>query len=289
MNMQVEYLIKKALDFEAQGKPLHALQVYLEILEIDRVFPQTYAKLASLYEKLRNPERAFELLHDYLDNIQEDTELRLLLGQMLIKYSDWKAASEVLMFFPVEEQPIVQFFLGYANYMSGDYELSKLNLERFILTNPESELLSESYITLAKNNIAMELYDEALENLEKASDQFKDNWEIHKLSGMIYYNKGMYLHSATSMEKAISLNPGENTLFELAGKAYLKLADYENAKKNLLKCVSVSEPSSETYTCLGLVYLNTRNIIDASNYFDMALTLDPMNEVALDGKRKCNS
>jgi tetratricopeptide (TPR) repeat protein len=98
----------------------------------------------------------------------------------------------------------------------------------------------------------------------------------------------MYLHAVGSIEKALELNPQENSLKEWAGKIYFKLGDYLNAEKFFLEFVNNSEESAAAYSYLGLVYLNSNKIKDAKKYFDLALQLDPANEIALDGKKKCS-
>lgn len=289
MTLQIEYKIKKAGDFESQGKLLHALQVYHDIITLDRNYAQAYIKLAYLYEKLRKEEKAFELLKGYLEIIGEDPEIRLLLGQMLLKHNCWSESAEVLQLFPAEEQPMVLFFLGYAYFMSGEYELAKVNLNSFIETSPEEIILTEANLILAKCNISLELYDEAIEWIKKAEALNRENWEIQRLYAQIYFNQGMFLHAASAVEKAIKLNSEDASLYELAGKSYLKLSDYEKAEANFLKFISASEGNSDVFTCLGLVYLNKKKIEDASSCFEKALTLDPFNEIALDGMKKCSS
>lgn len=287
--LQIEYKLKKASDFENEGKLLHALQIYYDIIAIERTCTQAYVRLSDLYERLRKPEKAIDLLKNYLEMVGEDTEIRLLLGQMQLKHSLWNEAAETLMMFPHEDQPVSLFFLGFANFMLGDYELAKFNMNAFIEKGPETNLLHEALLISIKCDLGLRLFDDALESLAKAEQKIKDSWEIMKLYGTVYVEKGMYLHAVSYLEKAIKLNPSESSLYELAGKAYLNLADYQNAEKNFLKAISGPEANSETYTYLGLACLNIKKIQDATNYFEMALNLDPSNEVALDGKKKCSS
>jgi len=96
----------------------------------------------------------------------------------------------------------------------------------------------------------------------------------------------MYSHSSSHIEKAIRLNKDNPELYEWAGKSALKNGDYVKAESYFLHFISISQASSETYSYLGLACLNNKKPKDAINYFEMALTLDPQNEVALDGKNK---
>lgn len=60
------------------------------------------------------------------------------------------------------------------------------------------------------------------------------------------------------------------------------------AEKNFRECISGDKATSETYSYLGLACLNANKKEDAHNYFNIALDLDPANEIAIEGKRKCD-
>lgn len=282
-----EYLMKKATDFESVGKLLHAIQIYENLIASEPEYTMAYVRLSELYDRLNKVESAFKLLVHYIEEFPEDKEVRLYLGQLYLKHLKWNEAIDVLSVIFPDEQPIVLFFLGYAYYMLQDYEIARLNYENFLNVNTNPDFQSESYIYITKILIELQEYDEALKNVIKAEEITSSNWEVHFLYGKIYNLKGMFFHSVNALRKALKFNSSEPSINEWMGKSYLKLGDYINAEKSFLECIKAAEPTSETYSYLGLVCLNTRKIDQAIEYFEKALTLDPSNTIALDGRNRC--
>jgi tetratricopeptide (TPR) repeat protein len=96
----------------------------------------------------------------------------------------------------------------------------------------------------------------------------------------------MHAHAVSPVEKAIKLNPNEPRVYELAGKIYFKLGDFIKAEKNFLKQIETTdEVSSEIYTKLADACLRGNKAKDALVYYDIALTIDPLNQYALEGKK----
>ncbi|HEX2868839.1 MAG TPA: tetratricopeptide repeat protein [Ignavibacteriales bacterium] len=285
--LHLEYKLKKASDYEAQGKYLHAIQIYTEIIAESPEHTLSYIKLASLYDKMRNFNASVKLLKHYIANVSDDSEIRLYLGQMLIKYSLWDEAIEALSIFNPEEHPIHFFFLGYSYFMLKEFEIARINFQNYLEKSTSTEFHFEAYIYQAKIEIELQNFDEALKAVKQAEELFSNSWEVHLLYGIIFYSKGMHFHAATSIEKALKLNNKEVSLHEWAGKAYLQLGDYQSAEKHLSEYVSNADASSEAYTCLALACMNTQRLKDAGSYFELALNLDPNNQVALEGKKKC--
>jgi tetratricopeptide (TPR) repeat protein len=285
----LEYKLKKAADLESEGKYLHAMQIYNNVINSEPGYSLAYVKLADLYDRLGKHDSAIKLLYNFLHEYSDDNEVRLFLGQILINHSQWSDAIEILSFFTPQEQPLASFLLGYAGFMNNELEIAKINFKNFLAYSNNIEFNAEAFLYLAKININLKEYDEAFEYAKKADDIFGYNWEVHFTYAKINYHKGMYLHALGSIEKAVELNPQEFTLKEWAGKIHFKLGDYINAEKFFLEFVNNSDASASAYSYLGLVYLNSKKIKDAKKYFDLALKLDPANEIALDGKEKCHS
>ncbi len=288
-DLHLEYKIKKASDFESQGKLLHAVQVYQNVISECKELPLVYVKLASLYEKLDKHESAIRLLKGYIDEIHDDSEVRIFLAQLFLKYGYWNDGIEMLSVFTPEENAISSFFLGYAYFMIKEYEIAKVNFNNFLVFTNSNEFHSEALLYLAKIDLEYNNYDRALGFANQALSLVKDNWEVHLVLGIINYHKSNYKNAAAEFERAIKLNDSEAVAFEWAGKAYLKLGDYLKAETYFLDYVANSEVTSEAYSYLGLACLNAQKIKEAITYFNLALNLDPANEVALEGIDKCSS
>lgn len=284
--LQLDYQLKKAADFETQGKFLHAVQIYHTVISENPTYKIAYIRLATLYDRMNKLEASVNLLKKFIEAIEDDNDIRLFLGELFLKNSKWDEAIEVLASILTEEQPVVSFFLGYGFFMLKEFQISKIHFTNFLANNTNSEYHFETYIYLTKISIELEQYEDGL-NYVKVAEKMFSNWETNQLTGIIYFNQSMYYHASISFEKAIRLNDKEPGLLEWAGKAYLKLGDFINAHKYLLKYVNSAEANAEAYTSLALACLNLQKTDEANTYFEMALALDPQNQVAIAGKKKC--
>jgi hypothetical protein len=287
---QLDYKLKQARDYQAQGKLLHALQFYETVINEHPSFADAYFGVAEVYEQLGNIEPAIELLKEFLNSDPENKNMRLFFGQFLLRNSRWEETIEVLSFILPEEEIVVNFFIGYAHFMLEEYELAKINFLNFVSHAEQSELFQEANIYLAKTEIKLCNFDNALICAKRADVMYSNYWELNAIYAEIYYNLDMHAHAVSPVEKAIKLNPNEPKIYELAGKIYFKLGDFIKAERNFLKHIeSTDEASSEVYTKLAEACLKGNKAKDALAYYDIALKIDPLNQYALEGKKSAAS
>lgn len=282
---QIEYKIKTARQYEAEGKLLHSVQIYNSIINMKPDYFEAYFSLAELYESLGNIEPALSLLYELLNENEENDEIRLFTGQYLLRNARWEEAIVTLSYILPDDEPMVSFFLGYSYYMMGDYELAKHNYVGFINNEKESELVHEANFHLAKIEIELKNYEKSLKHIKNAEALYSNYWELNLLYAICYYNLDMHTHAIIPIEKSIKLNPKEASSYRWAGKLYLKIGDYLKAEKQFLKFIELTEyASSENYAELAEACLKNKNAKDAVTYFEMAIRLDPENKHAYEGK-----
>ncbi|MEO8398612.1 MAG: tetratricopeptide repeat protein [Ignavibacteriaceae bacterium] len=283
---QLQHKIKTAREFEAQGKYLHAVQIYNKIIQDHPELVEAYFDLADLYESLGSIEPGIKLLQNFVDKNPDEKDVRLFLGQYLLRNTKWNEAIEVLSYLLPEEEPVVSFFLGYSHFMLSEYEIAKLNFLNFISKECHSELLNEANLYLAKIEIELKNFESALTYSKKTEGLYANFWELNLIYSKCYYNLAMYAHAINPIEKAIKLNPKELNLYQLAGKIYLKHGDYLKAEKYFLKFIeSIGDVSSDDYAKLAEACLRGMKPKEAVNYFDIAIKLDPQNKYAVKGKK----
>jgi tetratricopeptide (TPR) repeat protein len=287
---KIDYKLKQARDFQAQGKLLHALQFYETIINEHPMQADAYFGMAEVYEQLGNIEPAIELLNEFLLSDPENRSVRLFFGQFLLRNSRWEDTIEVLSYILPQEEIVVNFFVGYAHFMLGEYELAKISFVSFIAQAEQSELFQEANIYLAKTEIKLSNFDNALVCAKRADVMYSNYWELNAIYAEIYFNLDMHAHAVSPIEKAVKLNPNEPRLYELAGKIYFKLGDFIKAERNFLRHIdSIDDASSEVYTKLADACLYGNKAKDALIYYDLALKIDPLNQYALEGKKSAAS
>ncbi len=286
---QLQHRLKTAREFEAQGKLLHAVQVYHLIIQDHPDLVEAYFDLADLYESLGNIIPGINLLESLVEQNPEDKDIRLFLGQYLLRNAKWNEAIEVLSYILPEEEPMVSFFLGYSHYMLEEFEIARLNFLNFIPKQKHSELLYEANLYLSKIEVKLKNFESALNYAKKTEELYSNFWELNYIYADCYYNLGMYAHAVNPIEKAIKLNSKATILLRLAGKIYLKHGDYLKAEKYFLKFIeSIEDVSSDDYAKLGEACLKALKAKDALNYFDVAISLDPDNNFAVEGKKNAS-
>lgn len=285
--LQIENRIIKAKKLEAEGKILHAIQYYKNIILDFNHSEDAYIALAELYENSDNISAANELLYEYLELYPENKDMRKFVARFLIKNESWNEAIEVLSYLTPEEEPVVSFLLGYSHFMLKESEHAKVYFMKFITSNKEPELIHEAYLYLAKINIHQKEFDNAVGFLIKAEKLYSNYWEIHLLYAIIYYYRQMFVHALNSIEYALKLNGKEANILEWCGKIYFKNSLYKKAEKYLLKLIEMhSDISFEIYSLLAETLLQLNKLEDSLNYFELALKIKPDFEPALKGKKK---
>lgn len=281
----IEHKLKQGEDYEAQGKLLHAMQIYTSLLEEHPALVEASFNLAELYQRLNNTNAASGVIQSMLEAGSENVENRMYAGQFYLKYSMWNEALDVLDHVMPEEESYVSYLRGYAHFKLEEFELSKLNLLNYVIRETDNTLKLEGYLLLIKDCIGLKDYNSAENFLKKIQAAYSSFWEFHYLSAQVYKNLGMIEHAITSAEKAIKLNPKQPEAFAIAGQLQLQFGDYKKAERRFYKCIELKEDlSAEIYTGLAEACLKSDKTKDALAYFNTALKLDPENRVALKGK-----
>lgn len=282
--------LKSAKDYESQGLMLHAVQIYYSIIKDDPEFAEASFSLAELFEKQGNVNSAKKILTDYLNENPADNFIKLNFAQFLLRNSLWEDVIDVIQSVDINEEPITAFFLGYSFFMLQNYEHAKINFQHFIKKGKKTELLQETYIYLAKTEIELRNFENALEYAKKSELIYSNFWELNLVFAITHYNLDMYTHAVSSISKALKLNKNEPVVYRWAGKIFLKVGEYLKAEEYFLKYIEMVEyPASEIYSELGEAFLKTNNTRYALQYYELALKLDPKNQFAVDGIKKAAS
>lgn len=288
MDYKFQNKIKKAKEFEAKGKYLHAIQVYQSLIEEFPGVPDSYINLADIYQIIGKKKSAENILKLILNRQPDNYEIKLYYIQFLMHNEEWNEALNLLLSLSIED-PFASYLTGYCYFSLNDYELAKVHLLGFIISDEEPELIHEAYLILAKLEVELKQYENALKYAKKAEVMYDDDWELQLIIAKIYYYLKMYTHSSDAVNKGIKLNKKEAVLYKWAGKINLKLVDYNKAKKCFEKYISLQKDiTPNDYSYLADAYLKSGKLNEALIFYNNAIKLDPKNKRALEGKDKTN-
>ncbi|GBD88632.1 tetratricopeptide repeat protein [bacterium BMS3Abin03] len=282
--------MKVAKEFEAGGKFLHAVQIYQSLINEYPEYAESYIGLAELYYYWGKKESA-ENIFEKIINIQpENLEVKIYFAEFLIKHKKWQKSIDVLSGFSSDDDPFISYLTGYSYYNLKEYELAKVFLLNFVITDEDPELIHNAYFIIAKIDLKLKLYSNALKFAKKAQELYNDSWELMLLFSKVYYYLEMFVHSADSITKALEIKRDEVAITHWAGKIYLKTEDFIKAKHYFAKCIDLKEDITSTdYTNLAHVCFKLGTLDEALNYYITAVRLDPKNKLALEGKEKTSN
>jgi tetratricopeptide (TPR) repeat protein len=280
---RIKYRLKLAEQFISEGKNLHAIQIYMDLIE-ETGREQFYYYLSQLYEEMGFVEGGRKILSELIEADVENNNARLFFGEYLLRNSMWFEAIEILNTISDLTHPTI-FLIGYAYLMLNEFELSKEYFTKYVSTDEKSELKQEANLYLAKIEYELNNFDSALSYAKNAQIIYSDFWELNLILAKVYYSLGMFTHANTPIQKALKLNPKDTSVLEFAGKICFQLSDYKNAERYFSEFVEQSsEVSAEIYTLLAKSFLKQRKIEEANLFFELALKIDPAYQEAITGK-----
>lgn len=282
-----KYKLEKASDLEKEGKLLHALQLYTAVNEEYPSERKICIKIASVYEKLKNIEKADLVLKKYLENNSDDHEIRRFYAHFLVRNNLYERALEELQNLSVDEYGELHFLTGLSNYRLDNLKASVLNFKNFIKYNPKSELLPEAYLYLSKCSLMSQSYSEALNYAKKSEELFNISYDLFITKTSIFYSKEMYYHALEALRKAADFGRETEETDLWYSKIYVKTEDWDKAKKYLDLLLKKNIKTSEVNILLGKTLFGKREVEQAELYFKKALSENPSNKEAKAGINKC--
>jgi tetratricopeptide (TPR) repeat protein len=278
---RIKFKLKLASAFISEGKNLHAVQVYLNLIE-ETEKEEIYFHLAELYEDMGFIDSGKNILSN-LVRLKNNNDVTLYFGQYLLRNSRWIEAIEILNSIS-ETTPAALFLIAYSYMMLNEFELAKEYFANFITFDEKNDLKQEANLYLAKIEYELRNYNSALNYATNAQYLYSDFWELNLILAKVYYSLDMFTHAVSPIQKALKLNPKDASVQEFAGKIYYQLQDYKKSEKFFSEFIDLSsEVSAEIYTLLAKSFVKQRKLDEANMFFALALQIDPDYSPALAG------
>jgi tetratricopeptide (TPR) repeat protein len=279
MQYSLEHKIKKASVFENSGQHLHAIQIYDQLIRTYPGFIDSFIKLAALYERTGQTDSAKKVYYEGMKLNPSNSDLSINAGKFFIDHKFWNDAIIAMKDLSPDEEPLVSLLIAEAYYNLKEYELSKMHLLRFVISDEQPELIHQAYFILAKVEYLLNRYDDALKYVNKAKLFLNDFWELHFIKAKVFYSQKMYAHSAKEIRLSLSLNSKVPELHCWAGKIYIECEDFEKAEKHLIRFLELHDKvSAETYLALADALQKQNKFSEAEKYLNEASSSDPENQ-----------
>ena len=143
-----------------------------------------------------------------------------------------------------------------------------------IYENPEVD----GYMMEARNRIARNEINQALNLLQKANKIMPDSAVIHFNLGFVYMKNGNLKQAIKECNRSLALNPYDTEAYLLLGYLYFQRKDLVNASKNFKKVIELDPNSAQGHGNLGIIYAQMREYGEAIKELKIAVKLAPKNK-----------
>lgn len=250
--------LKMADGYSFLGETERAAQLYLEVLQrlpdVPLVREHVHAKLAEIYLRGSDHERALEQLEALVREDPTNAQAYFLLGTLAQEARQAKKAA--------------------------DY------FRKTVLLRPDFE---PAYYEWASAQLGADQAAGALATLAQARARFAPNFLLELLSGLACAQQKAYgqalQHYAAAEVIANATDPRRlNHVFYLqVGAAHERKGDYQMAEKYFEKCLSLKPDYAEAQNYLGYMWAERgTNLVRARELLEQAVKTEPNNAAYLD-------
>ena len=128
---------------------------------------------------------------------------------------------------------------------------------------------------LAKSLLVINLYDEAIDTLQKSIILDDKNYDTYFNLGIINFNKGEYDESLKNYKHAIKLNNQIDKIYYNMAITLSKNGNNKEAINFFLKTLKLNPNHIKALNNIGLLYIDNNNYELAFNYLKKAIDLNP--------------
>lgn len=130
------------------------------------------------------------------------------------------------------------------------------------------------------------------ENVDDINKALKDNYnsiylikslksaERYYIRGLDYYNKGEYDFAISTFDRALTISPNDDRIFQKRGDAYFYKGNYVQAKEDYSKAIIINMKSVDAYTGRGASHLRMNDYEAAVNDCSESIKLNSENPLA---------
>ena len=282
-------LLEQARSYVEDGKTLHAIQLYRQLIESAPALPEPWVELFKVFCQLQRFDTAEKLLRDALECIPEKREILFLLGVLHLQTHNHPSA---LSYFRQlldtgavldrEFQSRIHFNLGLLYVQMHRWGLAEHHLRTSRQLNPEFPKIDEALaeILLRRGHVR-----EVIQILQAALAKDPYSWHGHYLLGIAFSRSRQWKRAYEEFVVATDMDPNEPRSWQKCGECLLALRELDQAEHYLRKALELNPKFTDAVVNYGFLYLERGDRIHAGELFDRVLEMDPSNVGAREGKR----
>lgn len=252
-----EKLRDKAQLLLKEGKYLHALQIYKQLVE-DKSDITSRVQLGIVLSKHGFIRESFDLFSEVLDDYGQYDNWRLFAAEIFSDAGAWNEYLKIIAELDPIKFPEVNYMLGYGYFKLKDLEKAKYYLDLFLSSDGPNEKKILSKYLYGKIAIMEEDYNKAISHFKDCEFYYTTDAEYFLYLAHSYYMLGMDTHASLYILKALRFNKTDKNILIEAAKIYNSLKEYAKAEKYLKKY-------AELYSTTDVIY----NLVIAETFIGL--------------------
>ena len=283
-------LLEQARSYVAEGKLLHATQIYHRLTMVVPHVDAAWIELSKAYVELKRFDVAERTLLQALKISADPSEAFYLLGTLHLKTENFTSALDFFRKLLDKEEMLsrtlrahLHFNVGLAYWGKENWTLSELHFRKVRELNANFPRISESIAELLLRRGAVL---EAIKVLKRGMITEPYSWIGHYLLGIAYTRSKEWQKALNEFATAIEMDPGEPRAWQMCGEVLITLQQLDQAEHYLRKALELNPSLADACADYGFVFLKRGDFRRANEYFEQALRLEPGNPKAQQGKRE---
>ena len=275
--LQLASLLDQARAWVQAEKPLHAVQEYLRLLQMEPAFVPAYTELASLYAELGRFDAAAKILLRAEPYTQHPHEITFSLGTLYMRGEEYEKALGCFKKLQNLHQPQVHFNMGVAYFCKNNIKRAE---EQFRLTLKYDPRFPKIHESLGELLIKRNAFTEAVTFLKRGLELDPYNEIGHHLLGLAYRSLLNWKNAYNEFVIAIEMDPNGANNWRLCGEMLIELKRLDEAEQYLRKSLALDPDSIDSLLILSHLFSRKGDIPEARKLAERVVQLDPRNSRA---------
>ena len=280
---------QRARGFAAEGKWLHAIQVYRTILAEVPGSDDAVVELASAYAAFGRMEAAEGLLLEQAAASERPEPFLFVLGSILFKAGRvTEAHRHFVRVLRVERQldrhvrARLHYYMGAILADERKWSVAEHHFRTVLQIEPAFPRIHES---IAEVLLRRGRLDDAGTELAIALREEPMSWTAHYLSGMLATRRRTWEEALASFTHAVDIDPSEPRGWHRCGETLLALRRLNDSERYLRKALELNPMMTDAVVEFGYLALQRGDTEAAEELFERALQMDPGHRRAMAGVR----
>ena len=241
-------LFKQAQTEYKKGNTDEALKLYSNCVQTEPTFSEAYLNMSIIEYNNKSYKKALE--H----------------SKQALKYNKVQAS--------------IYSQVGKSYFMTGDYDSSTYYLDRAIMFGANSET---DYYFLATSENKNHNHDKAINYINKSIEKNNSKAQYYMVRGDANFGLEKFEEAKNDFEKALSLDPNNNTIYKSLANVYIKLGESDKALQNIEKGISsaLGDEKVNFLILKGNYYHQIGDLDNAEKSFNEAFKLNQQSAIVL--------